>query len=64
MSVISELTKGLYKENPTFRIVLGLCPVLAVTTSLKKRHRNGACHNTCACVFKFYDISFQKYDSE
>lgn len=35
MSVFSEFTKGLYKENPTFRIVLGLCPVLAVTTSIK-----------------------------
>ena len=35
MSVLSEFTKGLYKENPTFRIVLGLCPVLAVTTSVK-----------------------------
>jgi Na+-translocating ferredoxin:NAD+ oxidoreductase subunit E len=35
LSVLSEFTKGLYKENPTFRIVLGLCPVLAVTTSVK-----------------------------
>ena len=35
MSVFSEFTKGLYRENPTFRIVLGLCPVLAVTTSVK-----------------------------
>lgn len=35
MSVISEFTKGLYKDNPTFRLVLGICPVLAVTTSVK-----------------------------
>jgi Na+-translocating ferredoxin:NAD+ oxidoreductase subunit E len=28
----SELTKGIIKENPTFVIVLGLCPTLAVTT--------------------------------
>ncbi|MDP2984895.1 MAG: electron transport complex subunit E [Candidatus Latescibacter sp.] len=35
MSVFSEFTKGFYKENPTFRIVLGLCPVLAVTTSVE-----------------------------
>jgi len=26
-----ELTKGIIKENPTFVIVLGLCPTLAVT---------------------------------
>lgn len=35
MSIVSEFTKGLYKENPTFRLVLGICPVLAVTTSVK-----------------------------
>ena len=29
---MKELTKGLFKENPTFRIVLGMCPTLAVTT--------------------------------
>lgn len=26
--------KGLWKENPTFRLVLGLCPTLAVSTSV------------------------------
>ena len=26
-------TKGLLKENPTFRLVLGTCPTLAVTTT-------------------------------
>lgn len=29
-----ELVKGLFKENPIFCIVLGLCPALAVSTSL------------------------------
>ena len=29
-----EFIKGLWKENPTFRIVLGLCPTLAVSTSV------------------------------
>ena len=32
MSAIKELTKGIFKENPTFRLVLGMCPTLAVTT--------------------------------
>lgn len=35
MSLAREFTKGFVRENPVFRIVLGLCPVLAVTTSLK-----------------------------
>lgn len=30
-----EFTKGLLKENPTFRLVLGTCPTLAVTTSVE-----------------------------
>ncbi len=33
MSVTREFTKGLWKDIPVFRICLGLCPTLAVTTS-------------------------------
>ncbi len=32
MSAWKEFTKGLFKENPIFVVVLGLCPTLAVTT--------------------------------
>jgi electron transport complex protein RnfE len=32
-SVIQEFTKGLWAEIPPFRLVLGLCPMLAVTKS-------------------------------
>jgi electron transport complex protein RnfE len=35
MSVMNEFTKGLWKEIPPFRLVLGLCPTLAVTTAAK-----------------------------
>ncbi|HNQ43734.1 MAG TPA: electron transport complex subunit E [Candidatus Cloacimonadota bacterium] len=34
MSFVKELNKGIIKENPIFVIVLGLCPTLAVTTSV------------------------------
>ncbi|MDI3503699.1 MAG: H+/Na+-translocating ferredoxin:NAD+ oxidoreductase subunit [Candidatus Cloacimonadota bacterium] len=34
MTFIKELTKGLIKDNPIFVLVLGLCPTLAVTTSV------------------------------
>ena len=33
MSKFSLITKGLLKENPTFVLVLGMCPTLATTTS-------------------------------
>jgi len=34
MSFFKELTKGIIKENPTFVIVLGMCPTLATSTSV------------------------------
>ncbi|HOH97050.1 MAG TPA: electron transport complex subunit E [Candidatus Cloacimonadota bacterium] len=34
MSFVKELSKGIIKENPIFVIVLGMCPTLAVTTSV------------------------------
>jgi len=34
MRFYKELIKGLWKENPVFRIVLGMCPILAITTSV------------------------------
>jgi electron transport complex protein RnfE len=33
MGLVKEFTKGLWNELPPFRLVLGLCPVLAVTKS-------------------------------
>jgi len=32
-SLWQEFTKGIFKENPIFVLVLGVCPTLAVTTS-------------------------------
>jgi electron transport complex protein RnfE len=34
-SIVQEFTKGLWKEVPPFRLVLGLCPTLAVTKSIE-----------------------------
>lgn len=42
MSSMHELVKGIYKENPVFRIVLGLCPTLAVSTSVENGLGMGA----------------------
>ncbi len=32
ISVFNEISKGIVKENPTFVMLLGMCPTLAVTT--------------------------------
>ncbi len=34
MRFISEITKGIIKDNPIFVLVLGMCPALAVSTSV------------------------------
>ncbi len=33
MNQVQNFSKGLWKENPVLRLLLGFCPVLAVTTS-------------------------------
>ncbi len=33
MSLMKTFSAGLWRENPVFRLVLGLCPVLAVTST-------------------------------
>ena len=35
MGFSAELKKGIFKDNPTFRLLLGICPTLSVTTSIK-----------------------------
>ncbi len=42
MNAVSELTKGVYRENPVFRLALGLCPALAVSTSVENALGMGA----------------------
>jgi electron transport complex protein RnfE len=34
MKQMHEFTKGIWKENPVLRLMLGLCPTLAVSTSV------------------------------
>lgn len=36
------LVRGIYRENPVFRLALGLCPTLAVTTSVENGLGMGA----------------------
>ncbi len=33
-NLIQEFSKGILRENPTFKLALGLCPTLAVSTSV------------------------------
>jgi Na+-translocating ferredoxin:NAD+ oxidoreductase subunit E len=33
--LLDALTTGIWRENPTFRLLIGMCPPLAVTTAVK-----------------------------
>ena len=46
MTLSKEFLKGLYKENPVLRLMLGLCPVLATSTSV-----NNAIGMSAATIF-------------
>ena len=41
-SLFAEFSKGIVKENPVLRLILGTCPALAVTTSVKNGLGMGA----------------------
>ena len=49
MTLLSDFTRGLFKENPTFRLVLGMCPTLATTTSLENALGMGAATTFVLC---------------
>lgn len=40
-SLTQEFTKGLWSEIPPFRLVLGLCPTLAITTTVENAYGMG-----------------------
>ena len=58
-SVVQEFTKGLWTDIPPFRLVLGLCPTLAVTKSVENGFGMGiatafvlVCSNVLISIFR------------
>lgn len=58
-SVVQEFTKGLWAEVPPFRLVLGLCPTLAVTKTVENGVGMGmattfvlVCSNVLISIFR------------
>jgi len=68
MSLVAEFIKGIYKENPVFRLALGLCPVLAVSTSITNAIGMGAATTfvllSSNTIVSLLIISFRKLLSE
>jgi len=63
MSGFKTVTKGIIKENPVFRLVLGTCPTLAVTTSAENALGMGAAVIFCVDGVKCSDFPFEKGDT-
>ena len=52
---IERIVNGIVKENPTFVMLIGMCPTLAVTTSAINRY--GTFHDTRTCIFKPFNFT-------
>ncbi len=59
MSLAKDLSNGIYRENPVFKLALGMCPFLAVTTSVENALGMGAaatfvlvCSNFLVSLFR------------
>jgi electron transport complex protein RnfE len=55
-----ELTKGFFKENPIFRQALGMCPFLAVTSSVENALGMGAAATFVLVASNFLVSLFRK----
>ena len=49
--ILERLYNGIFKENPTFVLMLGMCPTLAVTTSVVNAIWYGTFYNSRFDVF-------------
>ena len=60
MSALNELTKGIFKENPIFKQALGMCPFLAVTSSVENALGMGAAATFVLVASNFLVSMFRK----
>ena len=54
MGGLMKVLQGLWNDNPTFRLQIGLCPVLAVTSSALNGLGMG-CDNLCIDLLECVD---------
>ena len=50
------LLNGIITENPTFVLLLGMCPTLATTSSAINGHEHGIGYRLCAYLFEHGDF--------
>ena len=55
MNYVDIIKNGIVKENPTFVLMLGMCPTLATTTSAMTGY------DGCAYLYQLCDFMFEEY---
>jgi len=60
VSALNELTKGIFRENPIFKQALGMCPFLAVTSSVENALGMGAAATFVLVASNFLVSMFRK----
>ncbi|MEG2379403.1 MAG: Rnf-Nqr domain containing protein, partial [Bacilli bacterium] len=50
---MKTVLNGIFKENPTFILILGMCPALAVTTKFENAYLMGLCVLTVLIISSF-----------
>ena len=63
MGIVKEFVKGLWNDNPTFRLQIGLCPTLAVTSSALNGVGMGAATTFVPHVLQHSHQCFAECDS-
>ena len=58
MNAIQIIKNGIVKENPTFVLMLGMCPTLAT-----QRYVDGPRHNGCAHLHQRCDLVLEIHHS-
>lgn len=60
MSNLKILMNGIITENPTFVLLLGMCPTLGTTSSSDEWYEYGTCNHVRVDLFQHGHISIEK----
>lgn len=60
MNKLRIIYNGLVVENPTFVLLLGMCPTLGTTGSAMNGMSMGLADNGCAYLFQYSHIGYQE----
>ena len=63
MNNFKVLMNGIVKENPTFVLLLGMCPTLGTTSSAINGMGMGLATHVCVDLFECGNFIYQESDS-